>query len=373
MRGVIVWFVSCFLVMVGCAKGTTAGTGAGPGSGAGTQKSEAPAPLPDSDRGLEKATFAGGCFWCVDAAFEDLEGVKEIVSGFTGGHVKNPTYEQVGKGETGHLEAIQVIFDPAIISYAELLRVYWRQFDPTDDGGSFHDRGPEYVSAIFYHDETQKALAEASRTLLAKSGLFGKPIVTKILRFEVFYQAEEYHQHYCRKSTDSYHSYRTASGRDNYIGSVWGKNRWSEFQKPSDVELKKTLLPLEFTVTQMSGTERSFDNAYWNNEQEGLYVDRVSGEPLFSSRDKFDSGTGWPSFTAPVDPRFVRKKVDRSPSEEQIEVRSRYSDSHLGHVFDDGPAPGHLRYCMNSASLRFIPKAKLQSEGYGDYTWLFNK
>jgi peptide methionine sulfoxide reductase msrA/msrB len=320
---------------------------------------------------LETATFAGGCFWCVDAAFEDLEGVKDIISGFTGGHIKNPTYEQVGAGGTGHLEAIQVVFDSKIISYSELLDVYWKQFDPTDAGGSFHDRGPEYVSAIFYHDETQRVLAEKSKALLGKSGIFGKPIVTKVLKFDIFYPADEYHQHYCKKSQDSYHSYRKASGRDEYIKRIWGKLDWGSFPKPSREELKKKLTPLQFDITQNNGTERSFDNPYWNNEEEGIYVDIVSGEPLYSSKDKFDSGTGWPSFTKPIDPRFVVKKIVRSLGGTGIEVRSKYGESHLGHVFDDGPAPTNLRYCIDSAALRFIPKANLRKEGFSNYAWMF--
>jgi len=321
--------------------------------------------------GLETATFAGGCFWCIDAPFEDLDGVRKVVSGYSGGNVRNPTYEQVSTGSTGHLETVQVTFDPQVISYAEVLDVYWREFDPTDAGGSFYDRGSQYVSAIFYRNGTQRAIAEATKELLGRSGVFGAPIITKIVPFETFYPAEDYHQHYCRTNADHYQSYRTGSGRDAYIAGTWGKTAWSDFSKPPEAELRKRLTPLQYQVTQQDGTEKPFDNEYDENKRAGIYVDLVSGEPLFSSTDKFDSGTGWPSFTKPIDPRMLVKKADSSAEETRVEVRSRYGDSHLGHVFYDGPPPTRLRYCMNSASLRFIPVDDMKKEGYGNFLWLF--
>ena len=175
---------------------------------------------------LETATFAGGCFWCMEEAFDELGGVKQVISGYSGGHVKNPTYEQVCTGTTGHLEAIQIIFDPTVISYSELLDVYWRQFDPTDAGGSFYDRGSQYLSAIFYHDAKQKEIAEQSKKNLEASQIFDKPIATSIREFEAFYPAEEYHQRYCKKHPVRYISYRNASGRDQFIQSVGGMWDW---------------------------------------------------------------------------------------------------------------------------------------------------
>ncbi|MGM1045941.1 MAG: peptide-methionine (S)-S-oxide reductase MsrA [Bacillota bacterium] len=312
----------------------------------------------------ELATFAGGCFWCMVSPFEEMPGILKVVSGYTGGHTKNPTYEEVCSDTTGHYEAIQITFNPQIFPYEKLLELFWQQIDPTDAGGQFHDRGTSYRTAIFYHTEEQQRQAEASKQTLQASGRFDRPIVTAIIPASEFYEAEEYHQGYHKKNPSHYKRYRKGSGREDFIETHWSSVKDKH-------ELKNRLTPLQYEVTQNNATEPPFQNDFWDHHGEGIYVDIVSGEPLFSSLDKYDSGCGWPSFTRPIREYNVKEKTDLTHMMVRTEVRSKQGDSHLGHVFEDGPGPNGLRYCINSAALRFVPKEDMAGEGYSEYLQLF--
>ncbi len=336
----------------------------------------ASSPPPKVNTSDEKtAIFAGGCFWCIQADFEKMKGIITVVSGYSGGSSENPNYKNYAEG--GHREVVQVTYNPLKTSYKNLVEHILWYSDPTDDAGSFHDRGVQYTPAIYYDSEEEKKVAQMVIDTFQKEKIYEKPINIALLPRTLFWMAEEYHQDYSRKNPLRYAYYRSASGRDAFISQHKPLRTEktlpvNNYQKPSLEVLKKTLSPLEYNVTQQSGTEKPFENEYYSSQKEGIYVDKISGDPLFSSPDKYNSGTGWPSFVKPIQSNAVRLQEDKSIFSSRTEVRSSLSDSHLGHVFNDGPPDrGGKRYCMNSASLLFIPREEMEEKGYGEYLYLF--
>jgi peptide methionine sulfoxide reductase msrA/msrB len=343
-----------------------------------------------SEGKLQKIIFAGGCFWCTEAAFDPEYGVVQAYSGYFGGTFPNPTYEDVVTETTGHREVVQVYFNTASTSLRKQLVNYWHDIDPTQTDGQFHDIGESYKTAIYYFTDEQKQLAEESKKILEDSKKFDKPIAVEIKDASglTFYPAEEYHQKYAEKNPVRYEYYKNGSGRTAFIKNNWKDDHtfdaflnedntttmnntnhpWEHFtQEMKDARIKE-LTPLQVKVTQKEGTEPPVDNEYDKLYDKGIYVDIVSGEPLYSSTDKYDSGTGWPSFVKPISLDDLTLHTDNYLIYSRTEVRSKIADSHLGHVFDDGPKDrGGKRYCMNSAALKFIPFEKMDELGYGDY------
>ncbi len=330
----------------------------------------------------ETAVFAGGDFRFLEKAFGDTYGVVRVEVGYTGGTVSNPSAKNFASG--GHVAAVRVTYMPDRISYSELMDVFWRNVDPTDGAGQFSDRGAQFRTVVFWIDQAQKTQAEASKAALAKSGRFKADLKTEIVKAGQFYPAPEADRNFAEKKPAEFTRLLAQSGRREFLEKTWGPEAVVErglppivtggtYKKPSRDELAKKLTPMQFDVTQNEGTEPPFNNEYWDNHEEGIYVDIVSGEPLFSSRDKFESGTGWPSFFLPLEPGNIKLERDASFGMVRTEVRSEHADSHLGHLFEDGPEPTGLRYCMDSASLRFIPVKDLVKEGYGKYLEYFKK
>ncbi len=366
-------------------------------SGVGVTSSDATTKSPtsaDAPPRIATMVVAGGCFWCVEADLEKLPGVTSVVSGYAGGTTKNPTYENYA--HDGHREVVQVTYDANQVTFEQVLIYAMKHMDPTDDDGSFGDRGEYYSPAFYYSTTAEKAVIDTLLADVTKNGPYKKPLGIDVEMTPTFWPAEEYHQDYYKGTLSKlkYQYYRHASGRDAYITSVWGTDTsatlpwrsvqtmnaatttttsnqitmWKNYVKPSMEVLRTELEPIVFKVTQEEGTERSGSSPLDKNYEPGIYVDILSGEPLFSSRDKFDSGTGWPSFVRPIAADAVTEHEDNTFFSKRTEVRSQIADDHLGHVFTDGPADrGGLRYCMNGAALRFIPQAEMTAKGYGEY------
>lgn len=347
-----------------------------------------------SGQNMQTMLVAGGCFWCVEADLEKVHGVIRVVSGYAGGTTENPTYENYGKG--GHREVVEVTYDANQVSYEDILIVAMKTTDPTDDDGTFHDRGDKYSSAFYYENNAQKQIIDTLIAEVNQYGPYDKSLAIDVEPRPTFWPAEDYHQDYYKGTLSQlkYKYYRNASGRDDFIKKYWGvndhspqlpwrenqsttssdtttttqSNFWTMYSKPSKDELKASLDPLAYKVTQEEGTERAGTSPLDKNYEPGIYVDILSGEPLYSSKDKFDSGTGWPSFTKPITPTAVTEHEDRKLFATRTEIRSAIADNHLGHVFTDGPKDSTgLRYCMNGAALEFIPKDQMEARGYGEY------
>ncbi len=308
---------------------------------------------------LSTIYLAGGCFWGVEEYFARIPGVYDVVSGYANGDTENPTYQEVIYNGTGHAETVRLDYDARQVSLETLLEAYFKVVDPTSLNKQGNDVGTQYRTGIYYVDEKDKNVIQDR--VAAEQKNYQKAIVVEIEQIDNFYLAEDYHQDYLKKNVDGYcHIDLNASG------NVAQFIRSEDYVKPTDAELKQLLTELQYDVTQNSGTEYAFSHEYNNNKEHGIYVDIVTGEPLFSSLDKYDSGSGWPSFTKPITPEVVVEHTDSSLGMERVEIRSRAGDSHLGHVFNDGPSQaGGLRYCMNGSALRFVPFNKMQEEGYG--------
>ncbi len=304
--------------------------------------------------------LAGGCFWGMEKYIASVRGVKATEVGYANGKTVNPSYQEVCHNDTGHAETVKVVYDPNIVPLDFLLDLYYSAIDPTSVNRQGGDAGTQYRTGIYYLDEADFKVIKQSILNLQKR--FDKPIAIEVKPLENFYAAEDYHQKYLDKNPGGYCHIRPEKFEQAAKAVVNPAN----YAVPETEVLQKNLSEMQYKVTQNSATEPPFQNEFFDHYRAGIYVDITSGEPLFSSSDKFESGCGWPAFSKPIDPSVVREKSDMTHGMVRTEVRSRVGDAHLGHVFNDGPKEkGGLRYCINSASLRFVPKEDMEKGGYG--------
>lgn len=306
---------------------------------------------------LKDIYLAGGCFWGLEAYMERIYGVEDAVSGYANGKTENPAYEDLLYKNSGHAETVHVRYDPSQVNLNTLLTYYFKVVDPTTLNRQGNDQGTQYRTGIYYTDPADEEVI--LKAIAAEQKKYPRKILVEVQPLKQFYLAEEYHQDYLAKNPGGYCHIDLNKAYDVVIDP-------ERYPKPSEEVLRQNLTEPQFKVTQESATEAAFSNVYWDLFEPGIYVDVATGEPLFSSKDKFQSLCGWPSFSKPILPELVTYVRDTTFGMTRTEVRSRSGDSHLGHVFEDGPKEtGGLRYCINSGALRFIPKDKMEDEGYG--------
>ena len=321
------------------------------------------------NKNLKEVYFAGGCFWGTEHFFQQIRGVVETEVGYANGNKKNPTYEEVISHTTGFAETVKVKYDPQQVELKLLIDLYFKTIDPTSKDQQGNDRGNQYRTGIYSTDKETAAIIKSEVENLAKN--YSKPVVVETIPLKNFYSAETYHQDYLEKNPGGYcHIEPGLFEMAKNANPLPAKS--VKYQKQDKSVLKEKLTSEQYRVTQENGTEMPFENEYWDETREGIYVDITTGEPLFISTDKFESGCGWPSFSRPIDASLLAERVDTAHGMVRKEVRSITGNAHLGHVFEDGPRElGGLRYCINSASLKFVPRNQMDADGYGAWLYLF--
>ncbi len=299
--------------------------------------------------------LAGGCFWGLEEYFSRITGVTDTTVGYANGQVESTNYQLIH--QTDHAETVQVTYDENLVSLREILLYYFRVIDPLSINKQGNDVGRQYRTGIYYTKDIDVSVI--NEVVKEQERQFGQKIAVEVEPLRHYVLAEDYHQDYLKKNPGGYCHINVNDAYQPLVDP-------GQYEKPSENALKENLSEEAYQVTQHAATERPFQNEYFATFEEGIYVDVTTGEPLFFAGDKFDSGCGWPSFTRPIAKDVIKYYQDKSHGMERIEVRSRSGNAHLGHVFTDGPQEqGGLRYCINSAALRFIKKEKMEQAGYG--------